>query len=77
VTPTVTITYSTVGQYRDWAGSPGNFSDCYAGCDGYRQWSKGWPLWWFVPDFESAPQSSLVAGASNGQGRQNDGSEGC
>ena len=78
VTPTVTISYSTVGQCRDWAGSSGEFSDCRKGCNYDEQWSQGWPLWWFAPDFESGQRSSsLFAGATDGRGRQNDGSEGC
>ena len=77
VTPKVTITYSTVGQCGDWAGSSGDFWDCHKGCDYDEQWSKGWPLWWFAPDFDSGQRSSLFAGATDGRGRQNDGSEGC
>lgn len=77
VTPTVTITYSTVGQCGDWAGSWGAFWDCHKGCDYDGQWSNGSPLWWFAPRFASGQRSSLFAGATDGRGRQNDGSEGC
>jgi hypothetical protein len=77
VTPTVTISYSTVGQCGDWAGSSGDFSHCHKGCDYDQQRSNGWPLWWFAPDFQSGQQSSLFAGASNDRGGQGDGDDSC